>query len=228
MRGEVLSYDAAAGAGLISGDDGGRYAFTRADLQQLTPLRAGMRVDFVVQDGRAAEVIVVAGAFNAHSAAGVAPGGAFDWRTLFLEGSGRIGQRDFWIGFAILFVAGLIIGMIPIIGALIGLLLIYPWVCLYAKRLHDFGKSGWLVLIPVGLQLLAMLFGLMAVFGGMIGAASSYGDPGMAMLGGVGAAGALGLLSLIATIAFVLWVGLTKGDPGDNAYGPPRATPLVG
>ena len=31
-----------------------------------------------------------------------------DWKTLFLDAKGRIGQKDFWIGFLILFVGGII------------------------------------------------------------------------------------------------------------------------
>ncbi len=59
MRGEVLQYDDAAGSGLISGDDGGRYPFRRADMQQLRPLARGIRVDFVVRDGSACEIFVL-------------------------------------------------------------------------------------------------------------------------------------------------------------------------
>ena len=60
MRGEILTYDDGPGAGLISGDDGLRYTFARADLQQLTPVRAGMKVDFVAEGGAATQVIVLA------------------------------------------------------------------------------------------------------------------------------------------------------------------------
>lgn len=59
MRGEVLHYDDGAGNGLISGDDGVRYSFKRADLQQLRPLARGMKVDFVPVNGVATEVFVV-------------------------------------------------------------------------------------------------------------------------------------------------------------------------
>ena len=65
-----------------------------------------------------------------------------NWQFLFLSANGRIGQKDFWIGFLILFVAGIILGMIPVLGQIISIALIYPWVCLYSKRLHDFGKTG--------------------------------------------------------------------------------------
>lgn len=52
MRGTVLQYDDNAGSGYISGDDGIRYTFKRSDLQQLRPISAGMKVDFVPNAGR--------------------------------------------------------------------------------------------------------------------------------------------------------------------------------
>ena len=62
MRGEVLSYDSTAGTGLISGDDGARYAFTAADTQPGAVLHAGQPVDFVIADGFARQVLAAAGA----------------------------------------------------------------------------------------------------------------------------------------------------------------------
>lgn len=53
MRGEVLFYNEADGDGMVSGEDGVRYPFRRSDLQTLTAIRAGSRVDFVPQDGAA-------------------------------------------------------------------------------------------------------------------------------------------------------------------------------
>jgi len=144
-----------------------------------------------------------------------------DWKTLFLTADGRIGQRDFWIGFAILFVAGLVLGMIPVIGQIVGILLIYPNVCLYSKRLHDFGKSGWLQLVPMAIMFVAMV---LAIFSGGAGIMASMGGGSAATAGAMAgfgmAAMVMGLAALIG-LAFLLWVGLSKGDPGDNRYGPP-------
>ncbi len=57
MRGEIFRYDDNTGEGLISGDDGFRYTFTRADLKQLVPIQIGMRVDFDHrEEGRAREI----------------------------------------------------------------------------------------------------------------------------------------------------------------------------
>lgn len=59
MRGEVLHYDDKIGQGFISGDDGNRYAFARADLQQLQPLSKGSRVDFRTDGDLAREIFIV-------------------------------------------------------------------------------------------------------------------------------------------------------------------------
>ena len=231
MRGEILTYDDGPGTGLISGDDGARYSFTRSDLQQLVPVRAGMKVDFVPADGTATQVIITqqAGGY-AQTAYGTpggytpgvagSGGGGFDWKTLFLQSNGRIGQKDFWIGFGILFIGGIIISLIPLIGGLISLALIYCWVCLYAKRLHDMGKSGWLAAIPTVLPGIVALLSVFAVFGTM--GAAAYGDAS-GMMASLGMIGALGMLSFLVVVGFAIWCGVTAGDPGDNAYGPPPA-----
>lgn len=62
MRGKVLSYNDLEGQGLISGDDGQRYAFVRGDLQNgLRTIGLGADVDFEVADGKAAKIFTVAG-----------------------------------------------------------------------------------------------------------------------------------------------------------------------
>ncbi|MES1204139.1 MAG: DUF805 domain-containing protein, partial [Pseudomonadota bacterium] len=65
MRGEVLHYDDGSGQGLISGDDGVRYAFRRSDLQQLQPVPRGARVDFVVKDNAATEIFLLVASASA-------------------------------------------------------------------------------------------------------------------------------------------------------------------
>lgn len=226
MRGQVLSYDDTAGTGLISGDDGVRYGFARSDLQRLVPIRPGTVVDFVPVDGVATEIFVVQPtAASPATATGIGGTGvqSFDWRDLFLNPNGRIAQRDFWIGFAVLFVANLVLGWLPLIGFLISLALFYAWVCVASKRLHDMGRSGWLVAIPVALAVLAMLMATGAALGGM---ATAGFDGGIGMAAGMGLAGLIGILAFLANIALVIWLGITAGEPGDNRFGPPP-TPRV-
>lgn len=63
MRGRVLSYDDDAGSGLISGDDGVRYPFTRGALSGgAREVWSGSTVDFEIVDGVASNIYVTAGA----------------------------------------------------------------------------------------------------------------------------------------------------------------------
>jgi len=61
MRGRVLHYDEIAASGLISGDDGNRYAFTRGDLMgAVRSVSPGSEVDFRIEETSAREVFVQA------------------------------------------------------------------------------------------------------------------------------------------------------------------------
>ena len=69
MRGEVLHYDDNSGAGQISGSDGIRYSFTRADLKQLVPISRGTQVDFDFDDKLAKDIYIIEGAAPSYGAA---------------------------------------------------------------------------------------------------------------------------------------------------------------
>ncbi len=149
-----------------------------------------------------------------------------NWQSLFLSPDGRIKRQDFWIGWAILVGVSVVFGFVPIIGQLVHLFAIYVMVCLYAKRLHDMGRSAWLQLAPWGIGILALIVGF-ALFGtAMISAAlamrdASPGAGGLAvLLGSLG--GFMMVLSLagLVHLLFFIWVGATPGQVGENAYGP--------
>lgn len=53
MRGQILSFEAGSGAGLIGGEDGNRYSFGAGEWKGLTPPQPGDSVDFVAADGTA-------------------------------------------------------------------------------------------------------------------------------------------------------------------------------
>jgi uncharacterized membrane protein YhaH (DUF805 family) len=142
-----------------------------------------------------------------------------DWRKLLLEVDGRIRRRDFWIGFAVVMPVSILCNLIPKVGLLLGLLTVWPMICLHAKRLHDMGRSAWLMLVPpaftVCASLAAGLLGLRLASGpGVI-------TPALLSLShGISVALIASGLSLAVESAFVLWVGLTPGERGLNRFDP--------
>jgi len=138
---------------------------------------------------------------------------AIDWQALYLSGRGRIGRAEFWLGAAGLIGVGLVASLIPVAGALASLALIYPWACLMAKRLHDFGRSGLLVLVAAVPAAIAGALGLFTAL-----AARSLGTLSMA-LAGAGLSLAVSTVALLISLGFLLWVGLKPGDVTANSYG---------
>jgi uncharacterized membrane protein YhaH (DUF805 family) len=148
-----------------------------------------------------------------------------DWKRLFLSPEGRIGRGEFWIGFLVILGVSVVLGFIPILGQLVSLLLLWPTICIYSKRLHDFGKSGWLQLVPI---VSAIVFTIAAVVTGggavlMGGASGDANAGGAAALAGMGMAMLFIALIFLVWLAFLLWVGLSKSDAGPNRFGPPPA-----
>jgi uncharacterized membrane protein YhaH (DUF805 family) len=152
-------------------------------------------------------------------------------QTLLLSPEGRIGRKDFWLGALILIAAWMVSHVAHVFAPILWLLLIYPWVCVYAKRLHDFGKSAWLVLIPFVVVfvclVMAFAFGGVAAIAAIFAAANEqFGGANLAMI-----ASSLGVMlvflgiAAVGKIAFMLWVGISASDPAENRYGPPPGAP---
>ena len=140
-----------------------------------------------------------------------------DWKAVLLSSSGRCRRQDFWIGVLILFGAGFVFGLIPLINIIAPLAMIYPWVCLYAQRLHDAGRTGWLAAVPWIIQIVAVAAIVILVLTSALGEADD--------MTWLFAAIAIGGGGVIAWLAFTLWVGLAPSDPHVNRYGaPPNGT----
>ena len=89
---------------------------------------------------------------------------SFDWQKLLFSFEGRIRRSHFWIGWLICLGIGVVAGWLPIIGGLISIALIWPNLAISVKRLHDMGKSGWLVAVPWVVSVIGTIFAI-----GMIG-----------------------------------------------------------
>jgi uncharacterized membrane protein YhaH (DUF805 family) len=129
--------------------------------------------------------------------------------SLFFSAKGRIGRKAFWIAWLALAVASAPLGLFGPLGALLSLGWIYPQVCVYSKRLHDLGQTGWKILLPIGLGVGALV---------LAEAGEALGNSPATLITGILCAG----LALAALVVF-LSVTLREGDPDANAYGPPPA-----
>lgn len=137
-----------------------------------------------------------------------------NWLPLFLSLDGRIGRKDFCIGAVALIGVGILANLLPIVGPPLSLALIAPWACLMVKRLHDFGRSGWLVLIALVPAAGSAALGLFTAL-----AASNAATMGAAFAG-AGLTLVVSSVALIVSLGFLIWVGAKPCDLQPNAYGP--------
>lgn len=147
--------------------------------------------------------------------------GQIDWKHLFLSFDGRIRRQHFWIGWLILFGVCIVANFLPIIGLLIVIAAIWPNLAVSVKRLHDIGKPGWFVAIPIGISVVGFLAsGVMA--GAAVAAAGGMVDPSDAaeIMAVAGPAAGIFFIVILINFGFLLWLGLTEGQAGTNQYGP--------
>ena len=151
-----------------------------------------------------------------------------DWQSLLLSADGRIKRQPYWISWIVLFAVSLVGSLIlqiisPYAGSVLSLLLIYPYVCIYSKRLHDLGQTGWLAAIPFGLSAITSCVALytLATTGLMAGplSAANVGNP-MALMSKLGPMMMVSSLSGLVGLVFWLWLGIAEGNQGANKYGP--------
>ncbi len=158
--------------------------------------------------------------------------------TILFNPNGRIGAKDFWTGWAVVVagnIASNLIGLIqsPIIGLVSFVLffaLAYMGLCVYGKRLHDMGRSAWLVAVPWGIGLVTGVIGLVqsmpALMSATNGSPELLEDPVEALTlmqpffiwVGIG---------FLPWLAMTIWVGTAKPQPGDNKHGHGPEGPAV-
>jgi uncharacterized membrane protein YhaH (DUF805 family) len=155
-----------------------------------------------------------------------------DWVDLFFKPSGRIGQKEFWIGVAVLFVINIILTNfvdphIGMVGQIIHILMLYPGYCVLSSRFKDMGKPPWLAILPYAILGVGYVLALVGLLGA--GAAATAGSDAGAGAGllGAGLGGLCIVVGGILALVFWIWAGVSKGDPGPNQYGPPPGDPTA-
>lgn len=156
----------------------------------------------------------------------------------YAQFSGRASRPEFWWFF--LFLTLMEIGLSAADAAIFGFdartgetrsvlsgifkfVVFIPLLAVSFRRLHDSGRPGWYVLLPMILTALTYVF----IFSGVIGLAlvqRAFGDPEL-LLGPasfLGAAGIIGLLiaQFVLFIVMIVWL-IKPSDPHTNSYGPP-------
>jgi uncharacterized membrane protein YhaH (DUF805 family) len=155
-----------------------------------------------------------------------------DLKTLFLTPKGRIGRKDFWIGLVLLLVSNAVFGASILIGWLWVFASVYFAICLFAKRLHDIGRSAWLVLTPFAIMLAAALIAAVGFALTIFSMAMTDLKDEWAALEKAGFSGAEPFLFIIAgagliCFGLIVWLGSRPGQAQANVYGLPRARNLV-
>jgi uncharacterized membrane protein YhaH (DUF805 family) len=142
--------------------------------------------------------------------------------SLLLSPHGRIARGPFWLGLLIVMVLGLLANAIPVVGPLAGLVLLWPQIAIHVKRLHDFGWSGWLLLLPFSVS--ALCVGMIMLNGGAaLLAATPEQLPTLLTSPKMRLPSVYLEVAFAVEFVFLLWVGLTKGDPNANRFGPAPA-----
>ncbi len=178
MKGKVLDFNLQAGEGVISGDDGQRYAFIGMEwkTREVRPA-SGVVVDFVIDDGKATEIYVdVRPKMHINIPSSVQDFTQSDnvfmryyVGTLkqYVNFSGRARRSEYWYFVLFNFIVAFVINLIATpLGQIYNLAVFLPSIAVTTRRLHDTGRSGWMQLWLVFPPFIAFFFGAIAVASG--------------------------------------------------------------
>ena len=129
------------------------------------------------------------------------------WNTLFVHPNGRTSRGHFLA--ALLPLAVIVLSYTysgpDLYAPWAVLVLLYPAVVLHVRRLHDMGRTGWWMLVPAALTVVAM---------GIWAERISLGTRLDVVVP---------LAALVVFLGFALWGCIEKGQAETNTFGPPVA-----
>ena len=121
----------------------------------------------------------------------------------YADFSGRASRSEYWWFFLFTIIARVLAGLIPGVGFIVGLALLLPSLSATARRLHDTNRTGWWILMPVGIGIAGIIVGSALAFAG-------------SLAWGAG----IGLLASMLAFLSLLPFLIQPGDPAPNRYGP--------
>jgi uncharacterized membrane protein YhaH (DUF805 family) len=149
--------------------------------------------------------------------------------------SGRARRAEYWWFYLFTILVGLATSAVDaglntafnnevgIVGTVTSLGLLLPSLAVTARRLHDTGRTGWWMLLPVVPLLATIVVGSAAAFATVF-SPDANGTPAAAML--VLLVGCV-LITLAASITLLVFLCLDS-KPGPNKYGPsPKQPPML-
>lgn len=175
MKGSILDFSIQTNSGIISGDDEKRYNFVGADWrEQKTPNR-GDRVDFDIDsEGQAIQIFLALGQQSnpvqaisqqlekiSNQNQSEEQFNMVDWFVKCLKNyanfTGRARRKEYWffvlsqfiLVFAATIIDSIFFGSPALFYAIVVLGLFVPSLSVAVRRMHDIGKSGWLLLISL-------------------------------------------------------------------------------
>lgn len=184
MKGSILDFSIQTNTGIISGDDQNRYNFTGAEWRGQRPPARGDRVDFDVDNaGSAIQIFTALGHSNpvqnisnqldklSDQNKAEEQFNMIDWFVRGLKNyanfKGRARRKEYWFfvlcQFLLIFIAAIIDSILfdnpALFYSITALGLFIPSLAVAVRRMHDIGKSGWLLLLS-----LIPLIGLIVIF----------------------------------------------------------------
>lgn len=131
--------------------------------------------------------------------------------------SGRAGRAEWFRMFVLsAYLASLLVPIAPAWGLFITLPFSVAIWAVSVRRLHDLGRSGWLVLLPFTLAVLLAVAGAVLA-GSQKTILSELSETQQTLAHSI--AMWLGWTFIFGLIGFYLWLGLARGKAGPNPYG---------
>jgi len=226
MKGNIIGFDADTNTGAISGHDGRRYDFATVEWRGHGIPRHGDVVDFTPDGERATQIFLLEAEYAQPS-----------FGQFYFSPSGRISRSQFWLRgmlpiygiMIVLYVimiigisakSGVITGIFSVIVSIYALIVIWPIIAVWVKRIHDRNKSGWYLLIPIIAGIIVAIVMIVAI-ASTVSAIMTGHDSEVGLLAGAGVfAVILYLINFGIGIWFFVEFGCMRGTIGANLYGP--------